>query len=129
MYFKDQNAMNVFDFEMSYRPIAAIGLAMYISDTTGDFSVIKDWPIMSFEVKKKNPMLTAWISNCGVSTNGRIQTLQGLIDAGVSARNYGGCRLRGETNTEPFLDQEFIDKNPIWKSIQGLCVLPVFCLF
>lgn len=38
---KDQNAMNTFDYEMSYRPIAAFGLAMYISDTTGDFSVVK----------------------------------------------------------------------------------------
>ncbi len=111
--------MNTFDYEMSYRPIAAFGLAMYISDTTGDFSIIKNWPIMPFEQKKKNPLLTAWISNCGISTNGRINTLQGLIDAGVSARNYGGCRLRGESNEQAKLDDNFINGNPIWKSIKG----------
>lgn len=74
---------------------------------------------MPFEQKKKNPLLTAWISNCGVSTNNRIGLLQGLIDAGISTRNYGGCRLRGETNTEPALDQEFIASNPTWKAIRG----------
>ena len=91
-----------------------------MTDTTGAFDHIPRWDVAPFAVKTSNVMVSAWISNCHLSTNRRLKILEQLIKFGVSVHNYGKCRLKGESPiAEPYHDLVWEASSPNFSQLRA----------
>lgn len=117
----DASRMRVFDYEASYRPVAALPHFVMISDTLGDNlpDVLRDLPPMPFQLKKQNPMVSAWISNCDWEPSQRLKMAQELSSHGVSVRNYGRCPIEGDSLASPEYDLNWEHLHPAWNQVRG----------
>lgn len=113
----DGKKMSVFDYEASYRPKAAIPIFLMITDTVGDFTVMP--PPMPFSLKRKNVMVTAWISNCQREPSRRLKMASQLAQFGVSIRNFGACQLKGGSDAETVYDVAWEDQHEAWRRVRS----------
>jgi len=114
-----QNYMSIYDFEYSYRMKADLVDLSSIVEIVGSFEHIATWDVVPFSVKKKNVMITSWISNCDVTTNGRIPRLEQLISLGVSARNFGRCALKGGSSLSQYHDLAWESRSPNYSALKN----------
>ena len=117
--------MNVYDYEVSYRMTAHLPDMNGMVDTTGAFEHIKEWDVVPFEVKKKNPMISVFISNCAISNNNRLGILEHLSRMGVTAKNHGRCPLNGPgQNAMITHDPAFEEKSWLWSRLRDNTMQP-----
>jgi len=63
-------------------------------------------------------MVTAWVSNCGMSNNGRLTILEALTGLNVSVRNFGRCGVRGGSTAAQYHDTVWEESSENWKALR-----------
>jgi len=128
----DQNLMNIFDYEFGFRTKWSHLLSYnMMTNTAGDLSHMKEWDVVPFATKKLNPMVTAFISNCAVNSNGRLRVLEQFIKLGVTVKNRGRChiegtpRIKASDRKETYIHNDTFElSSPNWSLLRNKTLKP-----
>lgn len=98
---KDKRVLGQFNLTMGFSPRDDLPVFNMIFDTFKDFALVRNYALPSWETKcaKDTPMMSAWISNCGLETNHRLAILEELASHGVTYASYGRCKMTNDAKT------------------------------
>lgn len=91
---ENEAVVSQFNLTMGFRPDSDLPIFNMIYDTVKDFDRIRDFPLPTWEAKNASevPLMSVWISNCGIDTTHRLSILQELASHGVTYASYGQCQ-------------------------------------
>lgn len=97
----DENIVAQFNLTMGFRPNADMPVFNMVYDTFKDFDRLRNYPLPDWNTKHSNdtPMMSVWISNCGIDKTGRLAILEKLAAQGITYASYGACRRTHEAGT------------------------------
>ena len=98
---EDKNIAAQFNLTMGFRPNADMPVFNMVYDTFRDFVRLRTYPLPDWETKHSDniPMMSVWISNCGIDKTGRLAILEKLAAQGITYASYGACRRTHEAGT------------------------------
>jgi hypothetical protein len=99
---RDASILRQFNYTTGYRPDADFPVLSMILGVRRLKKTLA-WPLPSFELKQRHPMMSTWISNCHIDAVGRLQLLDALAQHDVSVASYGKC---GPAKTRPRTDPD-----------------------
>ena len=67
-----------------------------IYDTFKDFDRVSNYTLPDWGAKhaQDTPMVSVWISNCGIETTHCMSIMEELASHGITYASYGGCKQR-----------------------------------
>lgn len=85
-----------YNLTMGFSPFDDELLLNMIHETFKHFEATSKWAVPTWEEKRRSPLMSVWMSNCGRDTTGRAQTLIELAALGVTMASYGRCMKSAE---------------------------------
>jgi len=91
---EDKKTMAHFNLTLGFRTDADTPIFSMIYDTFKDYDRVSNYTLPDWRAKhaQDTPMMSVWISNCGIETTHRMSIMEELASHGITYASYGGCK-------------------------------------